>query len=323
MLSESKVVDDPRVLVGGETGDDAGVFALHPGLALVQTVDVITPVVDDPYQFGQVAASNALSDVYAMGAVPLTALNIAAFPPEGVPLKALRAILQGAHDKVREAGAVILGGHTLNDKELKFGLSVTGTCSPSAYLTNSSARPADLLVLTKPIGTGVLISAYRRGWLDEASSHELVRQMAALNDIAGRAAVSHEARAATDITGFGLAGHARELAVRSGVAVRLWFQEIPRYAEAFTLSERGAQTVITSANQRDVAGSILVAGDISAIDEMLLYDPQTSGGLLVSLPPDEAVAYVEELRSAGVEDAAIVGEVLEAREPCLEVTRGR
>jgi selenide,water dikinase len=179
------------------------------------------------------------------------------------------------------------------------------------------------LVLTKPIGTGVLISAYRRGWLDEASSHELVRQMAALNDIAGRAAVSHEARAATDITGFGLAGHARELAVRSGVAVRLWFQEIPRYAEAFTLSERGAQTVITSANQRDVAGSILVAGDISAIDEMLLYDPQTSGGLLVSLPPDEAVAYVEELRSAGVEDAAIVGEVLEAREPCLEVTRGR
>ena len=312
---------DPRILVGAETGDDAGVFALHDGLALVQTVDVITPVVDDPYQFGQVAASNALSDIYAMGAVPLTALNLAAFPRDDVPLGALRAILQGAHDKVREAGAVILGGHTLNDPELKFGLSVTGTCDPRAYLSNSGARPGDLLVLTKPIGTGILIGAYRRGWLDEDSTHLLVHNMAALNDIAGRTAVSRGARAATDITGFGLAGHACELASRSAVAIRMWFEAIPMYHAALSFIERGTETIITSENQRHVAGSIRVAGDISATEEMLLYDPQTSGGLLVSLAPDEARVYVEELQSAGVEDAAIVGEVVEAGEPYLDVTR--
>ncbi len=312
---------DPRILVGAETGDDAGVFALHDGLALVQTVDVITPVVDDPYQFGQVAASNALSDIYAMGAVPLTALNIAAFPPDDVPLGALRSILQGAHDKVREAGAVILGGHTLNDPELKFGLSVTGTCDPRAYLSNSGARPGDLLVLTKPIGTGILIGAYRRGWLDEDSTHLLVRNMVALNDIAGRTALSRGARAATDITGFGLAGHASELAGRSAVAIRLWFDAIPIYSEALSFIERGTETIITAENQRHVAGSIRVAGDISSTEEMLLYDPQTSGGLLVSLAPDEARVYVEELQSAGVEAAAIVGEVVEAGEPYLDVTR--
>tara|TARA_B100001971_G_scaffold206480_1_gene225314 strand:+ start:67 stop:1014 length:948 start_codon:yes stop_codon:yes gene_type:complete len=314
-------VQDPRILAGAETGDDAGVFALHEGLALVQTVDLITPVVDDPYQFGQVAASNALSDIYAMGAVPLTALNVAAFPPDDVPLGTLRAILHGAHDKVREAGAVILGGHTLNDPALKFGLSVTGTCDPRAYLSNSGARPGDLLVLTKPIGTGVLIGAYRSGWLDEDGTHMLVRNMAALNDIAGRMALSREARAATDITGFGLAGHASELAGRSAVAICLWFDKIPVYHEVFTFIERGVNTIITSENRRHVAGSIRVAGDISATEEQLLYDPQTSGGLLVSIGSDEAVGYVEALRNAGVEAAAIVGEVVEAGEPYLDVTR--
>src|SRR5215216_6215994 len=199
---------DPRVLVGHETFDDAGVFRLSDDLALVQTVDFFSPIVDDPYSFGQVAAANALSDVFAMGGEPLTALNLVGFPTGKLPLDVLTEILRGGQDKVHEAGAVIVGGHTVVDDEVKYGLAVTGRAHPDRLLTNAGARAGDLLILTKPLGTGILATAGKKRWLDEAAERALVEVMSRLNRDAGRAALETGSRCATDITGFGVVGHA-------------------------------------------------------------------------------------------------------------------
>ncbi len=316
-------MDDPKLLVGFGDSDDAGVYSLSDELAVVHTADIITPVTDDPYAFGQVAAANALSDVYAMGAKPVTALNLAFFPGKGIPMAVLRAILQGSHDKVREAGAVVVGGHTLLDDELKFGLAVTGTCDPRRFLPNSAALAGDRLVLTKPIGTGVIIGGYRDELLDDAAVERAVGQMRALNDVASREALEHSAHGATDVTGFGLAGHAREMAVASGVGLRFWFDRIPCYTESLRMIREGVSTRVTGDNKKSVGGLLRLAQGLSSEQETLLYDPQTSGGLLVSLPAERADAYVARLQEQGVTEAAVVGEVLEAAAPYIEILARR
>ena len=319
LLAQFTDLKDPRLLVGIDTSDDAGVFALTDDVVLVQTADVITPVSDDPYVFGQVAAANSISDVYAMGGKPVTALNLAFFPSEGVPAEVLIAILGGAHDKVREAGAIVVGGHTVKDDEVKFGLSVTGTCDPKRFLPNDAAQPGELLVLTKPIGTGVLIQGHKQNLVGESVIERAAQFMAALNDVASEEALAHGAHSATDVTGFGLAGHARVMAVASGVALRLWFDRIPYYPESLDMIGRGVRTGLTLDNEASVEGVLSFSGEMDEAQRMLLFDPQTSGGLLVSLPAEQAETFVDRLHERGVSEAAIVGEVRESDTPAIEV----
>lgn len=322
LLGTLQETDNPDLLVGFGTSDDAGVYRVGEELALVQTVDLITPVCDDPYLFGQVAAANALSDVYAMGGRPLTALNICCFPATGVPEGIYEEILRGGRDKAREAEATVVGGHTVRDPELKYGMAVTGTIHPSAILRNSSARPGDLLALTKPIGTGILVGAARKDLVEPRRLEIVLRFMARLNRSAAELALRHGAHAATDITGFGLAGHALEMARGSGAALRLSHAAIPFHQEALTLMARGegAPAAMIASNQALAGRDVRFDAGLDEASRRLHFDPQTSGGLLVSLPAREAEAYVAEARRAGDEAAAVVGEVLGPRDPLLEVT---
>src|SRR5918911_4788420 len=272
---------DPRIIVGRETYDDAGVFVLAEDLALVQTVDFFAPIVDDPYTFGQVAAANALSDVYAMGGTPLTALNIVGFPAGKLPLDALSEILRGGHDKVHEAGAVLIGGHTVIDDEVKFGMAVTGRADPRRLLTNAAARPGDALVLTKPIGSGILATALKRGELDAAHYRTLIDTMRALNAEASRAALAVGARCATDITGFGLLGHASHLARASGVTLRVYAAAVPLLPGVGEAIARGVTTGGTERNSSYLE-PLVRWGGASPQARAALVDPQTSGGLLVA-----------------------------------------
>jgi len=294
------------LLVGRETFDDAGVFVLSDDLALVQTVDFFAPIVDDPYDFGQVAAANALSDVYAMGGEPLTALNIAAFPSDRLPIEVLSEILRGGQDKVHEAGAVIAGGHTIIDDEVKYGLAVTGRVDPRRMLTNAGARPGDRLLLTKPLGTGILATAAKRGELLPAHEQTLLRSMRTLNAEASRAATALGARCATDVTGFGLLGHGSHLARASAVTLVIRAADVPRLPGTDDAVRRGVRTGGAERNEAYLAPMI----DWGAADEhtrALLVDPQTSGGLLVALPPAAAREYLSR-----VDGAVEVGEVIPA-----------
>ena len=312
---------DPNLLVGFDTADDAGVYRLADDLALVQTVDFITPVVDDPYVFGQIAAANALSDVYAMGGRPLTALNICCFPHEGVTKRDLARILEGAMERVEAAKAVLVGGHSVHDEEMKFGLSVTGIVHPDRILTNAGAKPGDRLILTKPIGTGAIIGGLRKNLVRDGTAEKAIRWMVSLNDRAGRIACEHGARAATDITGFGLAGHAFEMARASGVGLLFRYGSIPRYEEALALIAEGVKTANTALNRELVAGSLEIQDPFRPEEETLLFDPQTSGGLLISLPADRAEGCVREMRAAGDTETAIVGEVLPSDRPLIFIRR--
>ena len=295
---------DPRLLVGRETFDDAGVFALSDELALVQTVDFFAPIVDDPYLFGQVAAANALSDVYAMGGEPLTALSIAGFPTGKLPLEVLTEILRGGQDKVHEAGAVLVGGHTVVDDEVKFGLAVTGRVHPARMLTNAGARAGDRLLLTKPIGTGVLATAAKRDDLDPDLARGMVQQMATLNRDAARAAVALGARCATDVTGFGLLGHASHIARASDVTLRIAASRVPLTPGAREALARG-HVPGGSARNAEYLAPLTTWEDVSDPLRALLVDPQTSGGLLVALPPELAREFLTR-----VPGAADVGDVL-------------
>ena len=314
---------DPNLLVGFDTGDDAGVYRLNDDVALVQTVDYITPVVDDPYIFGQVAAANALSDVYAMGGRPLTALNLCNFPSKGVDAASLRRILEGGFDKVAEAGAIIVGGHTVRDDELKYGLAVTGLVDPRRVLTNAGARPGDALVLTKPIGTGVIIGGLRRGVVEAALVERAVGWMTLLNRGACEAMLGFEAHACTDVTGFGLLGHALGMARASGVLMRFRFDDLPRYDESLGLIARGIGTIMTPANAEAAAPWTTWSGVFSDDERTLLADPQTSGGLLIALPAAQGPGLLEALVARGVTAAALVGEVVAppAGRPGLEFLR--
>ena len=295
---------DSRILVGRETFDDAGVFRVSDELALVQTVDFFAPIVDDPYDFGQVAAANALSDVYAMGGTPVTALNIVAFPTAKLPLEVLTEILRGGQDKVHEAGARVIGGHTVVDDEIKFGLSVTGTVDPRAMLTNAGARPGDRLVITKPIGNGILATALKGGALDDASARAMLESMRELNAAASEAARAVGARCATDVTGFGLLGHASHIARGSDVTLRFHVRSVPLLAGALTAGEGGATTGGGKRNEEYLA-TLVDWGGTDANLRAVLVDPQTSGGLLVAVPPMRLSDYLSR-----VPRAVEIGEVL-------------
>ena len=313
---------DPRLLVGFETGDDAGVYRMSDDLALVQTVDYITPVVDDPYLFGQVAAANSLSDVYAMGGRPITAMNLCNFPAKGIEKSDLRRIIEGGFSKIVEAGATLVGGHTVRDEELKFGLSVTGVIDPKRVTTNAGARPGDALVLTKPIGSGVIITGYRRGMVSGEALERAVKWMATLNKDACEAMLEFDPHACTDITGFGLSGHAVGIAKASGVRLRIRFDALPVFDESLDLIGRGVATSVTNSNLQVVHGLMVFSGTFTEEETWLVVDPQTSGGLLISLPSAQAPDLVKRLRKGGNEVAAIVGEVEEADgKPGLEVVR--
>ena len=288
---------DPRLLVGRETFDDAGVFRVADDLALVQTVDFFAPIVDDPYRFGRIAAANALSDVYAMGGEPLTAMNIVGFPEKALPLRVLTEILRGGQDAVHEAGARIVGGHTVTDEELKYGLSVTGRVHPDRILSNANARPGEVLVLTKAIGTGILATAGKGGALTPAQDEALYRTMSSLNAEASRAAVAVGARCATDITGFGLLGHAMHIARASGVRLRIDIQSVPLLEGAREALAAGYKTGGAKRNADWISADV-DWNDCGDEWRALLSDPQTSGGLLVSLEPSVVDAYRSRVPSA-------------------------
>ncbi len=296
------------MLVGRETFDDAGIFVLQEGLALVQTVDFFAPIVDDPYTFGQVAAANALSDVYAMGGEPLTALNIVAFPTGTLPIEVLGAILRGGQDKVHEAGAVVAGGHSIIDDEVKFGLAVTGRVDPRRMLTNAAARVGDRLILTKPIGTGILATAVKQGALSPALERALIESMLALNVVASRAAVAMELRCATDVTGFGLLGHASHIARASSVTIRIDADRVPLLDGTREAVSAGVRTGGAERNATYLESLVDWSGATELV-RALMIDPQTSGGLLVAVPPEGVAEYL-----ARVPGAAEIGDVIPKRD---------
>jgi selenide,water dikinase len=290
-LSGVPVHADRRVLVGRETFDDAGVFVVRDDLALIQTVDFFAPIVDDPYIFGQVAAANALSDVFAMGGEALTALAIVGFPAGKLPMSVLTEILRGGQDKVREAGAVLIGGHSIIDEELKFGLSVTGEAHPDRLLTNATARRGDRLVLTKPLGTGLLATAAKLGKLPDDALSALHASMASLNASASRAAVTVGIRCATDVTGFGLLGHASHIARASDVMLWIDGARLPELPAARDLWTSGTRTGGAERNEAYLA-ELVDWSAASPADRALALDPQTSGGLLVAVPPAALTEYL-------------------------------
>jgi selenide,water dikinase len=305
---------DPRLLVGPDTFDDAAVFRLHDDLALVQTVDFFAPIVDDPYDFGRIAAANALSDVYAMGGTPLTALALAAFPEGTLPLSVLSDILRGGEDVVRSAGAVVVGGHTVTDDEVKYGLAVTGTVHPDRMLTNSAAQAGDVLVLTKPLGTGLLATKMKAGTLAAKESESLITSMVRLNADAAKVALRVGARAATDITGFGLLGHAMQMARASGVTLRFDSGAVPLLPGAAAAATEGVTTGGGARNARYVEAAVRWGEGVRADARVLAVDPQTSGGLLVAVPRNRVADYL-----AQVDGAVAIGEVLSRQQSVLIV----
>ncbi len=305
---------DDRVLVDFRTADDAGVYRWEGGPALVQTVDFFTPIVDDPYAYGQIAAANAMSDVYAMGGRPLTALAIAALPKDGPGADVIRQIFLGGHDMLRTAGVALLGGHTVTDQEIKFGYAVTGAIDPSRVLTNTGARAGDVLLLTKPLGTGIIATALKFDRAPDAAKAAAIRSMTTLNRAAAEAiaALPPEAvRACTDITGFGLAGHASEMAAGSGVTLYFDLASIPVLEGAEALAEANTPGGGRS-NESHFAGRIQAADGLDAARLLIAYDPQTSGGLLISVQPAHLKALTDKLTELGA-GASVVGRVEAAR----------
>jgi len=317
-LEKLPPIQDPRVLVGYNTADDAGVVRLTDEIALVQTVDFFTPIVDDPYCYGQIAAANALSDVYAMGGNPYCALNIVGFPKDLFPMEVLAAILAGGRDKADEAGVVIVGGHTISDAELKYGLAVTGLVHPNKILFNAGARPGDVLFLTKPIGSGTITTQLKAG----KGSVEMIRNacevMGQLNKAAAEACRQVGAHGCTDITGFGLLGHALELAQASGVSLVLHFDDIPLLPEAMNSVRQGFVPGGTRANRLHVAPDVVYDARLGDAEQFLLNDAQTSGGLLISVSEKKKAEMEQALLERGVL-VACIGEVEDRRQAVIQV----
>lgn len=309
--------DDPRVLVDHTTGDDAGVFRLDDGTTLVQTVDFFTPVVDDPETFGAIAAANALSDVYAMGGRPLTALSIACFPERDFPPAWAAAIVRGGHAKLREAGCVLLGGHSVRDPEIKFGYAVTGLVDPDALITNAGARPGDVLVLTKPLGTGIIATALKAGHAPDQVVTTAAASMARLNRDASEAARRRGVRAGTDVTGFGLIGHAVGLARQSGVTLELELDALPLLPGARDLAPR-FQPGGLRANAAQYAAQVELPDGVAAELRALVFDPQTSGGLLLAVSEAQAGGLLADLP-----EARAIGRVRAERATPVVFTLGR
>jgi selenide,water dikinase len=309
VLSRIPRAANPNVLVGFDTADDAGVYRLSPDLALVQTVDFFTPIVDDPYTFGAIAATNSLSDIYAMGGRPITALSVLCWPGPG-DLDDLAEILRGGAEKIHEAGAALLGGHSVADPEIKFGYAITGTINPNRIKTNTGALPGDVLILTKRIGTGVIGTALKRGLARPEHVDQAVQSMLTLNREAAQAMGRLEVHSVTDVTGFGLLGHAREMALGSGVTIEIDSRKVQYFDGAMDYAQTGAIPGGLKNNREFIAPC--VEGGSSADD--LLYDPQTSGGLLLSMREQDAVRYLKKLPSA-----FRIGRVIEKQEKPLHV----
>jgi selenide,water dikinase len=301
---------DENVIVGLERADDAGVYKISDGLALIQTVDFFTPIVDDPYGFGQIAAANALSDVYAMGGTPKTAMNLVAFPVKEMDLSVLRQIIQGGLDKLTEAEVVLIGGHSIEDKELKYGLSVTGFVHPSKVLTKKNLRPGNQLVLTKPLGTGIVNTAIKAGMASKELTDRVTRLMAELNREAAGIMTNFDVSACTDVTGFGLLGHLAEMVLGSGTSAKIYSDQVPVMAEALEFAAMGLIPAGAYKNREFRESMIAFADTVGRSRQDVLVDPQTSGGLLISVNSQQAEALVAALKDAGIEDAAQIGEVL-------------
>lgn len=309
MLCHLERPQHPQLLVGIETSDDAGVYLLDEHTALIQTLDFFTPIVDDPYTFGQIAAANSLSDIYAMGGRPLTAMNIVAFPAALLRESVLPQMLKGGQDKVKESGAVIVGGHTVDDPEPKYGLSVTGVVHPDRILRNIGSKPGDALILTKPLGTGVLATAFRAEMFDEGWQTAII-SMTTLNKTAAEALAGFAVSACTDITGFGLLGHLYEMASGSEVCVRLDYQQVPLLPQAAEAANMGLVPAGAYANRDYFSGKgIHIKPHVPEAVADLLWDPQTSGGLLLSVPSSQEKSLLHALQARGVV-AACIGRVI-------------
>lgn len=299
---------DPNLLVGLDTSDDAGVYKLTDDIAIVQTLDFFTPIVDNPYDFGQIAATNAISDVYAMGGKPITALNIVAFPISKLDKTILSDIMRGAGDKLREAGVTLVGGHSIDDQEPKFGLAVTGTVHPDHIRTNAGAKAGDKLVLTKPIGVGIYTTSLKQGALSNEEIKQVTSIMTTLNKTAAEVMSSYDVHAATDVTGFGLLGHATEMAKASEVGIRIYSEQVPTLPRTKELAEEGRIPGGTKSNYAHVADSVTYSEKLDQLDRYILCDAVTSGGLLIAVSAKEADQLVDEMTANGV-NATIIGEV--------------
>jgi len=305
---------DENVIVGLDRADDAGVYKIADDLALIQTVDFFTPIVDDPYGFGQIAAANALSDVYAMGGIPKTAMNLVAFPVKEMDLSVLRQIIQGGLDKLTEANVVLIGGHSIEDKELKYGLSVTGFVHPARVLAKKNLRSGDRLVLTKPLGTGIVNTAIKAGMASAELTDKVTHLMASLNRDAARIMLNFNISACTDVTGFGLLGHLAEMVCGSSASVRVFSEQVPMIAEAVELAAMGLIPAGAYKNREFRDPMTTFADEVKRSLQDVLFDPQTSGGLLISLSRQQAGDLVAALKDAGIGDAAQIGEVLSGPE---------
>lgn len=296
--------------MGYNTSDDAGIYRLSEELALVTTADFITPPVNDPFVYGQIAAANALSDVYAMGGQPKVCLNLLCFPSKLLPHKDLEQIIAGALSKITEAGAVLAGGHSVEDDEPKFGLSVVGLVHPDKFWTNGGAQPGDGLVLTKPLGSGVLFNANLKRWVTESAMQRCIEALICLNKDAADIMKKYDIHAVTDVTGFGLGGHGLEMAKASNVRLRLKMADLPLFDEAIAMYDKGMSTGVNSHNEKLIGASVEYEKEFSASQKQMILDPQTSGGLLAALPADQAAELVKELAQIPTPAAVIIGEVI-------------
>jgi selenide,water dikinase len=293
-----------------ENLDDAGVYKLSDDLAIIQTVDFFTPIVDDPYAFGQIAVANALSDVYAMGGKPLTAMNLVCFPIGDMDISVLENVLKGGLEKMREAGVVLVGGHSIDDAEIKYGLSVTGTVHPERLVTSAGARTGDKIVLTKPLGTGIINTAIKAGMVDAALTERITRCMTTLNREASELMLEMGVHACTDITGFGFLGHAAQLAESSQVGLEFKLDLIPYFPEVVEFAQQGLCPAGLFRNRDYYSCKVEFAGEVTRSMQDVLFDPQTSGGLLICLEADKAELLVKRLQPTGIAGAAVIGEVV-------------
>lgn len=323
ILRQLPVINDPNVLVGPSDSDDAAVYKLNSDMAIVQTVDFFTPVVDDPYHFGAIAAANAISDIYAMGAKPLFALNIVGFPTGRLLREVLLRILQGATDKAKEAGVLILGGHSIEDTEPKFGMAVIGIVHPDKVLTNSGAQPGDSLILTKPIGLGIIATAVKRGLAKPETEAEAIRIMSQLNATAARIMAGYCVHSCTDVTGFGLLGHLSEMTKASGVDAIVWADSVPFIKQAMELVRAGAVPGGTLNNADYFGSGIKFDTSVSDVVRTLLFDAQTSGGLLIAVNKDDAGNLLDELHASGITEAASIGEIVSEGKGLITVKEKR
>ena len=296
--------------MGFGTGDDAGIYRISEDTALILTADFITPPIDDPYLFGQIAAANAISDIYAMGGRPVACLNLVAFPSGKLDAEVLHDIVAGGLSKITEAGAVLAGGHSIEDDEPKYGLSVTGVVHPDKFWTNTGARPGDVLILTKPLGSGVLFNANLKKWVSAAAMTACINAITTLNRAAAETMAGFDIHAATDVTGFAIAGHGFEMAKGSNVTLRMRIGDLPVMDEALEMYRRGITTGVNAHIVERVKNGVRFESMLPAWHRQIVYDPQTSGGLLAALPADQAPALLTALHTAGVADARIIGDAL-------------